>query len=744
MRRAADVLRVDVGLRPEHIRVGARQGQRPPVVPVGVVGPAEHRGRDDEPGVGVAEDPAVLLGAGRIRRGAADALVATVVWRPQHGGPVGRREQSLGRLERALRPLPRSDLADDGPGLRVQVDPVALLGRHPDRQAVVVERPGVPGAVPGDGVDDAGHLGVEIGEASGVGGPAHVLAHIGEVQDGAAEQHRGPDALRPPGPVVDVEGVVPVGEAGAGQAVRPPVRKRELDRPQHVRPDGRVVAVGPRDDGVEISEVARLAKVGARREDQPQVVVREPLGPGRELRGEPRAAVARERKDLVPRVAVEELQRQRASERPACLRGQAVHRPQDVLGGVPGSHAATQARLVAGDEARPVERRPALDLVPRREHLGHLGIGRHDREASQVGVPVGPQGREGAVDLRRLGVPGDHPGDLLGAVCHSEDVDQPAFLARPQLEVVRERSNRVSTRRARVRGLARLDDDRRGEIAAAPHEVVPVAGPAARRLARPEERGRRAEARGGKDRVALPPAGHDVLRPVQVLLVAQAVEIAELGKGEGADAARGSARVPDARHPQLARAGPFGGSRRHEVEELALDPVERAPDPRVARPVTALVIVEGTLHGLPGRAPEASAGLVAQVKVAAGLVRRDRVVAVARRSTLARVPVEREAARGVRDDPAIPTLSEVVEPGRRGVRPGDHVLVGRGVHVAVWRAGRNRRARSHGAASTKASTSTQSVVAAGSGMRLPSISRPSTRSRVTRPRTPAGFRTSIR
>jgi len=46
--------------------------------------------------------------------------------------------------------------------------------------------------------------------------------------------------------------------------------------------------------------------------------------------------------------------------------------------------------------------------------------------------------------------------------------------------------------------------------------------------------------------------------PVQVLLVAQAVDVPELGVGEGAQSPHAGARVPEAQHPQLARAGPIG------------------------------------------------------------------------------------------------------------------------------------------------------------------------------------------
>ena len=59
-------------------------------------------------------------------------------------------------------------------------------------------------------------------------------------------------------------------------------------------------------------------------------------------------------------------------------------------------------------------------------------------------------------------------------------------------------------------------------------------------------------------------------------------------------------------------AGRVAGTRRHEVQELALDPVGRAPDPRVAGPVPALGVLQVSLDGMPRGAPEPPGRLVPQ------------------------------------------------------------------------------------------------------------------------------------
>ena len=204
-------------------------------------------------------------------------------------------------------------------------------------------------------------------------------------------------------------------------------------------------------------------------------------------------------KNLVPGVAVLVLQ---VPERVSVARarsGGVVHRAQRVLRRVARAHAAAGPGLVAGDEARPVERRPALDLVPDVDHRVELGVGRLDGEAAEVLVPVGAQRGEGGLD--RVGVAERLPctRDLGFVVGDPEHEDDLVLLAGQEVELVAERADAVPARRLGVRGLAALDDDRVREVAAAADERLPV-GVEAERLRRST---RRRRSRDG----ALPPAG---------------------------------------------------------------------------------------------------------------------------------------------------------------------------------------------------------------------------------------------
>ena len=235
-----------------------------------------------------------------------------------------------------------------------------------------------------------------------------------------------------------------------------------------------------------------------------------------------------------------------------------------------------------------------------------------------------------------------------------------------------------------VAGLALLDHQRVREVAPHAHEDLAV-GVEARELGvRGEEGGGGTEARLGAHDAVLDAGLHDVLAPVQVELVDHGVPVAELDVREGAQPAGLAAGVPDREHPDLARAGLVGRGGRHEVEQARGDPRVAPADPRVAGAVTALVGREpDARRGLPGRAPVPARLHVPQIDVAAGLVGGDRVVAVAGDTPVLGVAVEGVAAGGVRDDAAVATLADEVEPGSRRVGARDHVLARPLVEVAV-------------------------------------------------------------
>ena len=115
----------------------------------------------------------------------------------------------------------------------------------------------------------------------------------------------------------------------------------------------------------------------------------------------------------MPRVPVEELQPPDAGQRLARPLRDGVHRAEGVLRRVARAHAAADARLVGRREARPVERRPALHLVPDVDHRVQIRVGRLDDEAREVRVPVVAQRAERRVGGGGVAVRGDRPPSLV-------------------------------------------------------------------------------------------------------------------------------------------------------------------------------------------------------------------------------------------------------------------------------------------------------------------------------------------
>ena len=300
-----------------------------------------------------------------------------------------------------------------------------------------------------------------------------------------------------------------------------------------------------------------------------------------------------EREELVPGVAVGELHLPDGGQHPAGVVRHGVHRAERVLAAVARAHAAAQAGLVAGDEARPVQRRAALDLVPEVEHRVRVGVGRLDGEAREVRGPVIAEGRESGGDLGRIREASHDSADLRRPFRGAHDVDDLALLARGQLDVVGQRADAVAARRGGVGGRARLDDDRVGEVPPAADEILAVAGVAGRRLAAAEEVRQRLELGPDPDDPVLAAAEDDVLGPVQVGQVVERVGEAELGVAERAQAARGRPGVANLQDPQLARRRLIDRAERHEVQNLRPDPFVGAGDPRVGRAVPALVASPG-------------------------------------------------------------------------------------------------------------------------------------------------------
>ena len=160
----------------------------------------------------------------------------------------------------------------------------------------------------------------------------------------------------------------------------------------------------------------------------------------------------------------------------------------------------------------------------------------------------------------------------------------------------------------------------------------------------------------------------DVGSPVEVVEVALRVKVAQLDVAEDLEIQSRLRPVGQPQDPELNRAGVVGGVGGTKYSTSARAPDALGGDPGVPGAMTALVAVQVGPHRLPGGTPELARVLPPEVDVAAWLVGGQSVVAVAADPAAARVPVEREAPRGVGDDPPVAALAQVVEPGGRGVR----------------------------------------------------------------------------
>ena len=329
------------------------------------------------------------------------------------------------------------------------------------------------------------------------------------------------------------------------------------------------------------------------------------------------------------------------------------------------------------------ERRRALHLAPAvRPTAARCGSGHSTRRRESRPSQCARNRSNAAVDRRRLGEARDDVGRALAAVEVREQERERLALAGLEQQVDLVRADRVPAvgdaagraageRHARLvqalvdadervaRGVEAVDGPRAGE-------QRPVVAPLART-------GRVQDPRAVRLDLDLA----DRVRPLEVRRVGERVVEAELDVREQAQLLRRVRQVADGRPPHLdVLAG------RDEEEQLDLDAVARADDPRVAGAVAALVAVERRLRRLPARVPDRAA--VVDVQVAADGVERRVVVAVAGQPPVARVAPEGVAAAGVRAEAdEVVLAAEVVEPRQRRVRALDDVLACRVVEVAV-------------------------------------------------------------
>ena len=326
-----------------------------------------------------------------------------------------------------------------------------------------------------------------------------------------------------------------------------------------------------------------------------------------------------------------------------------------------------------------------MQRAPTVEHGGGVSVRGLHAESLEVGLPVCAEGLERYLHLYWVAVAPSNRADVTGSVSDPQHIDNPGVCSGLQAHLVVERPNVVATRGFTSVRAARDHSCRVFQSPVPAYERLSIAVVAERGTVRGEELSCGREPGPSNDGVAslVIARAQYVLAPVEVVHVTGGVYKAQLHVAEDLDRLGAMGVVGQPEHPQLCRARVIGWRGRHEVQDLGPGALSFGGDLRVPRAVTALVTVQRGPHRLPGRAPVLTGVLSAEVDIAAGLVWRERVVAVAAHPAVTRVAVKGEATGGVGDDASVTPLSQVVDPGRRRVRAGDHVLPGTGVVVAV-------------------------------------------------------------
>ena len=170
----------------------------------------------------------------------------------------------------------------------------------------------------------------------------------------------------------------------------------------------------------------------------------------------------------------------------------------------------------------------------------------------------------------------------------------------------------------------------------------------------------------------------DRVVPLEVRGVVLRIPEAELDGAEEREACRLSPLVRQASAPHLQ-----GLALRDEVQRLDADAVIARRDHGVAEAVTARVLLQLALRGLPAGAPVIAGRVVADVEIPPTDVERCVVVAIARQAAEPGVAEEGVPARGVRDDPEVFLAAEVVDPREGRVGSGDDVLASDVVEMPV-------------------------------------------------------------
>ncbi len=366
-----------------------------------------------------------------------------------------------------------------------------------------------------------------------------------------------------------------------------------------------------------------------------------------------------------------------------------LHKAQQILVGIPETHAPTHAGLEIGGRAGEVEGDHALIGVPDVDHAVGVGVRRLDLIDVQQGAPVGGQGLEGRIRRGRVQIAlddGQHRGlvdglgagriklGVLGVLVIAQDEGDPAALPRRQVQFDMMGPHRRPAVGLGVGRAARFHHRGRVPAPISPQEGFPV-------------RVETSQCFGtGKVGKVIPPLSifgfviddapglvHFHLARVEVALIVGLV-VPGLPQGELHRGEEGEIRGfrPPVGHrglPDL-QVGVLG----HKVAGLRLNALGFGADDRVAHAVAAPIAVQLGAGGLPTGRPIRATCVVPHIEVAPAAVHGDVVIAKAGQPAQAGVSIKRVAARRVGDQAKVGLAAQIVDPRQGRIRPGDHVF----------------------------------------------------------------------
>ena len=697
---AGDHLGVDVGLHLVQVGNLLAIGGGDLLVQVeGAVAVAHDGLRSDDPGVVVAEDARVLLVSRRIGGHFTQLEVVLLVSGLQQHDAVLGLQPFLDGLQGLLSlAVLNAHAAHDAVALGLDEDlaVVALLGADLVTECVI--RTDEPIAIPASSQDDLTHR-VDF-RLAGSSLVVHALLLEDRHQFGAdrhehaRDQHgfrhtvigrvgvgEGLEALaRGVGETVEVQAVVPVGAADQGQAMRALVVDHMVEAVLQVLQQGAaivgVAVVGSR--LIQDGEVAGLLDVGRCTGDQPQRIVIEAAA-------DVVVALLGQGLVLMVAAAIAELGGSDIQDALTGALRDLVHEAQQILGGIAEAHAAANATLKHGGGTAHIEGHHALVGIPDVDHAAQLLIVSGEGVGGEQVIPVGLQRIEGSLDL------------LVGSQAVDQGLGRSLVDHARRDELLLHGHFHIAQDEVVLLALTRLEGDlhlmSRHGLPAGGHGIAHLAGHD--RLGRVKavvqaQEGLHVGIETGDGRVHgvegiviaaltvlglvvddavldLDFTGGEVALEVQHIV--RGIPQAELHEG-GQDDILGSVGLigqGDLVHLGIHAHG-------HEGELAGSQTVLLAGDDGVAHTMTAGVLVQLGLDGLPAGIPHSA--VVVDVEVTAAVIHRHIVVAVTGHAAEAGIPVEAVAAGGVADDAEELFASQVVDPGIGRARGINDILAG--------------------------------------------------------------------